>query len=586
MKKIYKLIGLLSLNFSNNFAMENSDCDSDYSDSGTKWVNTKPININPTCKISPKEVKEISSEVKSLLNFFELMDVTLNLDFNNYKEYKQTLEYYNNYIIKKSNSKDNLVPLLNEKGYKRYLNKYNTIREKKPIHYINLKNNDNYLIMDINSGLMNKIIKNVNWLNKQLMGSEIRIEDFNIYEDIFFGHKIFNSFKGHLVNEDSEIKFTDVKAYIDGIKDLIDLMNDYDIYDNKKIPQNLIDTLKYFQSGLKDLTLPNSFSFKDLSDSDNFLSSTHTHIKENEIGFLLKQIFKNIFEFNHSKFICPGLTELLIFKKDNNETQMDFKKLNKFIFNYWNELILPFKKIEIIKNGDVNQKVNDLLTQLNKSDFHKNFDKNVKELILANNKEIILDSREMLLNVYFNKGEDHIFFINMEFVNTLLECDSQENINLDKEISSLRKITGEEVGLLENNIVNNCLKGVLYSDIVKIFLNPILKHSNKGFITFLEELKRKLKTINTTNEIKLKLDKLTDNLLTLNKNMREQTNVKNIIGLSISENHESNTIFKSLDSDGGTNKEITLNRNECSLVYNHENNEKIKDFAQDIFQIN
>ena len=93
MKNMYfKLIGLLSLTFSMEKINEyncnkyySSDTESEDGE-GNGYIFIKTIPKVET-KINSIKKEHMGEEVESLLNFFELMDISLNLDFYNYKEY-------------------------------------------------------------------------------------------------------------------------------------------------------------------------------------------------------------------------------------------------------------------------------------------------------------------------------------------------------------------------------------------------------------------------------------------------------------------------------------------------------------------
>lgn len=257
MKKVYfKLIGLLSLNINSmekeclkncankdefletflSSCENNSDSDLDSEEENGIIYIKKIEKITET--LEKEKNNEMCKSVESLLNFFELMNISINLDYGNYKEYKSTLNSYNNYINKNFKVKDNLVPLLTRKAYEFYIKAHKELNQIEKT-YISLKNKNDRLIIDINSHIMTPIIENFNTIKKAIgIGSPI-VTDENIYEDIFFAHKIFNSLKEHLICENSHLlNKNKIKNFVEKLLPIVRLLEDEKSYKEKKYISN------------------------------------------------------------------------------------------------------------------------------------------------------------------------------------------------------------------------------------------------------------------------------------------------------------------------------------------------------------
>lgn len=624
MKKVYfKLIGLLSLNINSmekeclknpslkncgnkdNFSRaffksscaNNSDSDVDSEEENGIIYIKKIEKITETPK--KEETYEICESVESLLNFFELMNISINLDYGNYKEYKSSLNLYNAYIVKNFKSTNNLVPLLTKEAYEFYIKAHKELNQIEKT-YISLKNKNDRLIIDINSHIMTPVIENFNTLKTTIgIGSPI-VTDEDIYEDIFFAHKIFNSLKEHLICENSHLlNKNKIKNFVEKLLPIVRLLEDERSYKEKNVSiKNLLKTVNYFANALDHFSIKKDFALKDLDEIKNFFTSNYG--EEKEIVFLLKTLIKTNFKFNQKQFICPGLTELLVFKKDFGNNIMDFEALNQFIRNYWNICVPTLTKItnelekKNAKSNVNNQNINieNILLSLNKNkDFNNKFNEVVEKCILPKNQEIILDSKEILLSVSLHENENNIFFISSSFIKTLLELNEnlikdKSHKNLNDSINELGLLMGNKNNL-KYNFIGSCLKGVLFADSLRSHLNPMVKNYNGKFIKYLTNLHKDLsKIMSLSYETSNKLLNIVNNLLELNKNMKEQENVINIKGLTVKENSSSHKVQMTyVKHDGNTFNEITLNHHQFAEIHTHKNLKEMENFTSDIFQI-
>jgi hypothetical protein len=594
MKKMYlKLIGLLSLSFSMeqdpNIKIQDyhlsSDEDSELDEEGYIVVTPKHEEHE---EHTIQNTKYISEEVKSLLNFFQLMEISLNLDFGNYQEYKSTLQLYNNYISSFFPGED-FIPLLKEESYEKFMLFFKKFNEHEK-QTISLKNRENFLLIDMNSSLMKSVINGGNQI-MPLFG-KVNIQD--IYNDIFLGHNIFDFLKMHLIGDDTEINKNNITKYIQYIEEIISFLIEENVYKDKKSfkGSNLHKVLKYFLEGLNHLSIKDDFTLGNLMENKKeFFAFSHT--KEDEIMYILKILIKKNFKFNQDQFICPGLTELLIFKKDVKNNQMNFEEVNNFINIYWNGIMGSFYEIILSiqeSKNNIYAYNAELLHKLSTDkNFIKNFIKNIEKCILQNNKEIILDSKEILLSVSLNKDKYNIFFINSAFMTNLLNVNmllnNKKNYILNEKIEELKCLIGcEKETNIKNSFVKSCLMGVLFSDGIKNHLNGLIKQNNEHFIKYLTSLNTEVKKIGASNEQKnlLKSIKL---LLDLNKKMSENENVEHIVGLCghYHINNENNEIsLKYLDYNGKVKKEITMLNNQ---IHDCKELKPIGEFANGIFEI-
>lgn len=607
MKKIYiKLLGLVSLNF--NFSMINDECD---------LIEVTMISKNTKSNKECETVK-VSSEVRSLLNFFDLMNLVLGLDYLNFKAYQGIIVLYNNNLIDLFNDTSNLVPSLNEENYKKYSQFHKDLNTLSQNHIIELNNPNNYLLIDINSHLMRQIISNskVSGIDKILKNLEGKNDNLQyVYNDIFFGSKVFHGIKEHIFNNNFQLNNDFLKKFIVTLQKIMTLLNNINFNKNIKQGLNLKNILNYFSKAINDFKINEKepIYFQDLiNNPSKFFKDTHTN--QHEVMFILSRLIENHISFNHKQFIAPGLTELLIFKKDLNNETMDFDKLNAFIFDYWTSIMPELKNIEQsnkkLNNTFSFEELNNLLKQLRTSaKFYRIFNDLIAHTILPRNKEIILKSQEVLLSVNLN-DKNHIFFITSEFVNKLVDFNNEIKIynhnnhksdhieNLDDELIKLIELFGinkkdSQLEHIKDYFTISAIRGLLFSDVLKHHLNPLIKANNHEFIIFLEELNNKL--INMSNIIKnTELNRIIINLLKLNENMRNQENVENIFGLVINEETtglDQNKIPKALELthtnyDGTILNKIELNKEEWFKVYGHERVKKLGNFAENIFKVN
>lgn len=285
---------------------------------------------------------------------------------------------------------------------------------------------------------------------------------------------------------------------------------------------------------------------------------------------------------------------------------MDFEALNEFIRNYWNTCVPILTKItnELEKENPKfnvnNQNINieNILLSLNKDkNFANKFTEVVEKYILPKNQEIILDSKEILLSVSLHENENNIFFISSNFIKTLLELNenlikNKSHINLNNSINELGLLIRNKNSLnnknnLKHNFIDSCLKGVLFADSLRSHLNPMVKNYNGKFVKYLTNLNKDVsKIIGLSFETSNKLLNIVNDLLELNKNMKEQQNVINIKGLTVKENSNSHKIqMIYLKHDGSKFSEITLDNHQFTEIHTHKNLKEMGNFTSDIFQI-
>ena len=629
MKKIYlKLIGLVTFNISNGMHTISRKCNTNQKEVCIKkefnraYIDEKHIgNENQTyvnvckknvCKTKEEEKKSVLfQETAPVINFFEIMNISIKLDYNNYEGYTSTLDSYNKYVYNNYDNKYGYIPILTKEGYETSIIKLKEFNDKNN-KSISIKNKENYLTIDVRSNLVDMIIKNkTNQDNEHVLKTlakkikskeEIYVTKDDIYTDIFFANKIFSSFKENLIDDSMKLYEKEHNDFIkDMLEPLIDLCNflkNKNIYvacnkkDKKKAVleqslDNFLKVMNYFNKGINQIIVTNkNFTFENLEKNPSQYFNKISDVNQiKEVVFLFKTLIKSSFTFNQDRFIVPGITELLLFKKSIDNVKMDFQKLDNFLMKYWNELVPLFKKIEeeIITKKGSQSFVEELLLKLKKNEnFNNKFNELVKNFILGKNKEIIMDSKEMLLHVNFT-NEVNIFFINSDFIKNLMNI--HKKIKINDEITELMHLMGhkkENVSDLEDIFVTNCLKGAFISDMAFLKINEIIKLGNKKFIEYLKKLEEKINNKSISHE---KLKNSINEILKLNKDINGGDNVSSIVGLEVAEKNTYDTIaIKSIGYDGSINKQINLDQKDSENIYEHRQDEKIKNFVSDIFK--